>query len=89
MWNFSDAYPNISGKEFEETYIRPVQKELKGLETERSNLAYDYKAHDDSYDEYHNLQGQMDSDRTLINATAFDEALHYMDLENLQSLLRK
>ena len=31
MWNFSDAYPGISGKEFEETHIAPVQKDLKGL----------------------------------------------------------
>jgi len=78
----------MSGKAFEDAYIHPLQSDLKGKIAERTNLMYDYKDEDDAYDEYFDRQKSIQENRTLINATGLDEALHYMDLENLKEILR-
>ena len=88
-FNYSTAFGGMGGKEFEDTYIAPLQAQLSDLEEDRSNLMYENKKYDDNYDDYFHRRNQIEQDRKLINSTSYDEALHYMDMENLNALLKQ
>ena len=76
-------------EEAEDTYIAPLQAQLSDLEEDRSNLMYENKKYDDNYDDYFHRRNQIEQDIKLINSTSYDEALHYMDMENLNALLKQ